>query len=90
MPKWPEGKWSGSWQKEKLRILKRYENLTDLDILSEEICHLNRNMYLNENVGVDANIDTSTHGNEASFEFVVQKAPDYIFVLDRDAAISRE
>ena len=49
MPKWPEGKWSGSWQKEKLRILKRYENLTDLDILSEEICHLNRNMYLNEN-----------------------------------------
>ena len=28
--------------------------------------------------------------NEASFEFVVQKAPDYIFVLDRDAAISRE
>ena len=29
-------------------------------------------------------------GNEASFEFVVQKAPDYIFVLDRDAAISRE
>ena len=45
----PEGKWSGSWQKEKLRILKRYENLTDLDILSEEICHLNRNMYLNEN-----------------------------------------
>lgn len=49
MPKWPEGKWSGSWQKEKLRILKRYENMTDLDILSEEICHLNRNMYLNEN-----------------------------------------
>lgn len=29
-------------------------------------------------------------GNEASFEFVVQKAPDYIFVLDRDAAISTE
>ena len=49
MPKWPEGRWSGSWQNEKLRILKRYENLTDLDILSEEICHLNRNMYLNEN-----------------------------------------
>lgn len=24
-------------------------NLTALDILSEEICHLNRNMYLNEN-----------------------------------------
>ena len=33
-----------------------------------------------ENIGVDANIDTSTHGNEASFEFIVEKAPDYIFV----------
>ena len=43
-----------------------------------------------ENIGVDANIDTSTHGNEASFEFVVEKAPDYIFVLDRDAAINTE
>ncbi len=43
-----------------------------------------------ENIGVDANIDTSTHGNEASFEFVVEKAPDYIFVLDRDAAIGTE
>lgn len=43
-----------------------------------------------ENVGVDANIDTSTHGNEASFEFVVEKDPDYIFVLDRDAAIQTE
>ena len=43
-----------------------------------------------ENIGVDANIDTSTHGNEASFEFVVEKTPDYIFVLDRDAAIGTE
>lgn len=43
-----------------------------------------------ENVGVDANLDTSTHGNEASFEFVVDKDPDYMFVLDRDAAISTD
>ncbi len=43
-----------------------------------------------ENIGVDANIDTSTHGNEASFEFVVEKAPEYIFVMDRDAAIGTE
>ena len=33
-----------------------------------------------ENIGVDADIDTSTHGNEASFEFVVEKNPDYIFL----------
>ena len=43
-----------------------------------------------ENVGVDANIDTATHGNEASFEFVVKQNPQYIFVLDHDAAINVE
>lgn len=42
------------------------------------------------NIGVDTNLETSTHGNEASFEFVVEKNPDYIFVLDRDAAIATE
>lgn len=43
-----------------------------------------------ENIGVDANIDTATHGNEASFEFVVDKNPDYIFAMDRDVAIGTE
>ncbi len=43
-----------------------------------------------ENIGVDADTDTSTHGNEASFEFIVDKDPDYIFVMDRDAAIQTE
>ena len=43
-----------------------------------------------ENVGVDTSIDTSTHGNEASFEFIVDKNPEYIFVMDRDAAIATE
>nr|WP_297171641.1 ABC transporter substrate-binding protein [uncultured Agathobaculum sp.] len=43
-----------------------------------------------DNIGVDANISTSTHGNEASFEFVVEKDPDYVFVMDRDAAIQTE
>ena len=43
-----------------------------------------------ENIGVDANIDTSTHGNEASFEFIVEKDPQYIFVMDRDAAIGTD
>lgn len=42
------------------------------------------------NVGVGAEIDTATHGNEASFEFIVEKAPEYIFVMDRDAAIQTE
>ena len=33
---------------------------------------------------------TSTHGNESSFELIVELNPDYIFVLDRDAAIATE
>ena len=43
-----------------------------------------------ENVGVEADIDTSTHGNEASFEYIVEKNPEYIFVMDRDAAIGTD
>lgn len=33
---------------------------------------------------------TATHGNEASFELIVSLNPDYIFVMDRDAAIGTE
>lgn len=33
---------------------------------------------------------TSTHGNESSFETVVSKNPDYVFVMDRDQAIGSE
>ncbi|MGI6006132.1 MAG: siderophore ABC transporter substrate-binding protein [Ruminococcus sp.] len=43
-----------------------------------------------ENIGVDSDIDTATHGNEASFEFIVEKNPDYIFIMDRDAAIGTD
>ena len=32
----------------------------------------------------------STHGNESSFELLVEKNPEYIFVLDRDSAIQKE
>lgn len=40
--------------------------------------------------GKGGNGSTSTHGNEASFETVVEKNPDYIFVMDRDSAIGTE
>ena len=43
-----------------------------------------------ENVGVDADTDPSAHGNEASFEFALDKNPDYIFAMDRDAAIGTQ
>ena len=39
-----------------------------------------------DNIGVQDNVDTATHGDEASFEYIVQMAPQYIFVMDRDAA----
>lgn len=32
---------------------------------------------------------SATHGNESSFELLVKLDPEYIFVLDRDSAISR-
>ena len=41
-----------------------------------------------ENLG-DSGV-TSTHGNESSFEPIVELDPDYLFVLDRDAAIATE
>ena len=40
-----------------------------------------------KNSGIGTNIDTSVHGNEASFEFLVSVNPNYIFIMDRDAAI---
>lgn len=33
---------------------------------------------------------TSTHGNEVSFETIVEQDPEYIFVLNRDAAIGSD
>ena len=32
---------------------------------------------------VDESIDSSTHGQKISFEYIVDKDPDYIFVMDR-------
>ncbi len=43
-----------------------------------------------ENVGVSEGSSTSAHGNESSFELVVSLDPDYIFVMDRDAAIGTQ
>ena len=41
-----------------------------------------------ENIG--ASDLTSTHGNETSFELLVKLNPQYLFVLDRDAAIQAQ
>lgn len=32
---------------------------------------------------VDENIDTSTHGQKVGYEYIIDKDPDYIFVMDR-------
>ncbi|WP_409070203.1 siderophore ABC transporter substrate-binding protein [Clostridium sp. FAM 1755] len=36
---------------------------------------------------VDEHIDTAVHGQKISFEYVVEKNPDYIFVVDRGAVV---
>lgn len=38
----------------------------------------------------DESIVASTHGQSASFEYVAQQDPDYLFVIDRSAAIAVE
>ncbi len=40
-----------------------------------------------DNLTASAQTGSSAHGNESSFEVVVAENPDYIFVMDRDAAI---
>lgn len=35
----------------------------------------------------DPNIEASTHGMSISFEYIVEKNPDYLFVVDRDAVV---
>lgn len=40
--------------------------------------------------GESSGATTATHGNEASFELIVSLNPDYIFVMDRDAAIGTD
>lgn len=36
---------------------------------------------------VDKNIKVDTHGQSISFEFIAEKNPDYLFVVDRGAAV---
>jgi iron complex transport system substrate-binding protein len=38
----------------------------------------------------DENIEVSTHGQSVSFEYIVEMNPDYLFVIDRDAAVGGE
>ena len=39
---------------------------------------------------VDETIEVSTHGQNASFEYIVEQNPDYLFIIDRTAATSGE
>lgn len=36
----------------------------------------------------DENIEVSTHGQSISFEYIVEKNPDYLFVVDRGAVVA--
>ncbi|MFD1179483.1 siderophore ABC transporter substrate-binding protein [Paenibacillus puldeungensis] len=39
---------------------------------------------------VDDTIEASTHGQSISFEYVAEKNPDYLFVVDRDAVVTEK
>ena len=39
---------------------------------------------------VDENIKVEGHGDSVSFEYILDKNPDILFVIDRDAAIGEE
>lgn len=36
----------------------------------------------------DENIEASTHGQSVSFEYIAEKNPDYLFVIDRRAVVT--
>lgn len=38
----------------------------------------------------DKNIEASTHGQSVSYEYVAEKNPDYLFVIDRGAVVKSE
>lgn len=38
----------------------------------------------------DDKIEVSTHGQSVSYEYVADKNPDYLFVVDRDAAVKSD
>ncbi|MFD0588773.1 siderophore ABC transporter substrate-binding protein [Paenibacillus sp. GCM10027627] len=37
---------------------------------------------------VDPGIKADTHGNEVTFEYIAEKNPDYLFVIDRNTAVA--
>lgn len=39
---------------------------------------------------VDPNIAVETHGQSVTFEYIVEKNPDYLFVVDRDQVVAGE
>ncbi len=45
---------------------------------------------LTDQVPVDENIEASTHGQSISFEYIVEKDPDFLFVIDRTAVVGGE
>jgi iron complex transport system substrate-binding protein len=59
-------------------------------IIGKEIGFENLNAAASEASGKGKGAGDSKHGNESSFELIVSQNPDYIFVMDRDAAIGTE
>lgn len=39
---------------------------------------------------VDSSIEVSTHGQNISFEYILEQNPEYLFVIDRDAVVNED
>lgn len=64
-----------------------------LSVLSPVNARAGRGTLLYTTLGLTptiVDVDSATHGEPVSFEFLLQYNPDWIFVIDRDAAIGTE
>lgn len=62
-------------------IVFDYATLDSLDKMGVEILGLNEFGF----APADSNIEVSKHGQSITFEYILEKNPDYVFVIDRAA-----
>jgi len=64
-----------------------------LSLLNPSTATAGRGALLFQTLGLEptiADVDSATHGEPVSFEFLLRYDPDWLFVIDRDAAIGTE
>lgn len=61
-----------------------------LSLITKEIGFENVGLEFTENEKNKQKEKVSAHGNEVSFEYILKKNPEFLFVMDRDLAINKE